>query len=438
MAVGIVRSKCIGCGLCVQTCPFDALELVEGIITVDPEKCTECGACVDVCPTNTLELDKPAKQNTKEDDQEVTEMKDKVFEIKEDIAHFKGVWVFVEQLDGEVAPVSWELLGEGRKLANKLNTELSGVLFGEGVEGLSSEVFAHGADKVYLIDDKVLAKYRTQPYAKGMIDLAKKYFPEIILMGATSLGRDLAGVVATELQTGLTADCTVLDIAKDSRYLEQTRPAFGGNIMATILCRHRRPQMATVRPRVMDMPERQEGRVGELIREQLGMTEEEVGTKVIEQIKEGASAVYLDKAEIIVAGGKGLGNKQNFALVEELAKVLGGSVGASRAAVDAGWVPLGHQVGQTGQTVRPKIYIAAGISGAIQHLVGMQTADTIVAINSDPEAPIFRVADYSIVGDVTKILPVMIEKFRNKFSFSQAAANREPAQVWTEVKEGQE
>ncbi|CEP67816.1 Electron transfer flavoprotein, alpha subunit [Moorella glycerini] len=327
---------------------------------------------------------------------------------------YRGVWVFIEQVGGEVAPVSWELLGAGRQLADALGVELAGVLLGQGVAGLVTEVWAYGADKVYLVEDPVLGFYRTAPYARALVRLVKQYQPEILLLGATSLGRDLSGAVATFLGTGLTADCTSLTIDPETRLLEQTRPAFGGNVMATILCRRHRPQMATVRPRVMPMPSRQEDRRGELVRVDMAFNEAEARVEVIEVIEEKNKAVYLDRAEIIVAGGRGVGSKENFRLLEELAGVLGGTLGASRAAVEAGWLPPEYQVGQTGTTVRPKVYFAIGISGAVQHLVGMQTSDVIVAINNDSQAPIFKVATYGIVGDLRQVVPALTAEFRRQ------------------------
>lgn len=434
MAVDISKKACIGCGLCVETCPAEALDLGDGVAVVSPEKCTECQACPKVCPVGAITLaaqaspasgmaavsgtasasgTAPALETTPASE---TAQKDVSGSASAAAGEYQGVWVFIEQMEGEIAPVSWELLGEGRKLASKLNTRLSGVLLGKGIDGLASEVFAYGADCLYLVDHPVLEKYRTGPYKDTLVTLVRRYKPEILLMGATTLGRDLSGTVATQLGTGLTADCTVLDIDPGGRYLAQTRPAFGGNIMATILCKERRPQMATVRPRVMAMPERQEGRQGQLIREPIELDEAAVRTRVVEYIREKEAAVYLDKAEIIVAGGKGVGSAKNWGLIEELAGVLGGTVGASRAAVEAGWVGLANQVGQTGQTVRPKIYFAFGISGAIQHLVGMQASDSIVAVNNDPEAPIFKIATYGIVGDVVTILPALTEEFRHQLS----------------------
>jgi len=331
-----------------------------------------------------------------------------------DLAAYKGVWVFIEQVAGEIAPVSWELLGKGRELASDLAVDLAGVLLGDKVRSKVDEVIHYGADKVYLLDDPVLEHYRTPPYAHGLVELAKKYKPEIILLGATSLGRDLAGAVATSLGTGLTADCTVLEIDRETRLLKQTRPAWGGNIMATILCKKHRPQMASVRPRVMEMPAPDPARKGELLEEKLGLREEDIPQKFVEYIREPGQAVYLDKADIIIAAGRGVGSKENFDRVETLAGLMGGMVGASRACVEAGWAGYERQIGQTGQTVRPRLYIALGISGAIQHLVGMQTSDFIVAVNKDPRAPIFRVADYGVVGDVNEILPLLTDEFKNR------------------------
>jgi electron transfer flavoprotein alpha subunit len=358
----------------------------------------------------TLEDRRKPDETPKKAEEKIKEFKPK----DEKVNAFFGVWVLIEQSYGEIADVSWELLGAGRKLADELGVDLCGVLLGHNIKDKAKLVFEYGADKVYLIDDPVLKDYRTEPYSQSLAILIEKYKPEIVLMGATTQGRDLAGHVATKVGTGLTADCTELKIEKESRLLLQTRPAFGGNVMATIVCRNHRPQMASVRPRVMPMPNKEEGRSGTLIEETINIKEENVLTKILEFIPQGGSAVYLDRADIIVAGGRGIGTKENFKYIFDLAEVLGGTVGASRAAVEAGWIDVAHQVGQTGATVRPKVYIAVGISGAIQHLVGMQTADVIVAINKDPEAPIFKIATYGIVGDYQKILPLLTDVFRQK------------------------
>lgn len=408
-----INPGCIGCGICVQTCPYGAISLIDGVAQVDPEKCTNCGACVDACPVNVITMDKPVNKN-QPNAGAVHEVKRDLEDIKREVDEYQGVWVFIEQVDGEPAPVSWELLGEGRRLAEKLKAPLAGVLLGSEITHIVPEIFQYGAEKIYVIDNPVLKDYRTGPYAKALVELSVKYKPEIVLMGATTLGRDLSGTVATHLQTGLTADCTILDISNDGGLLEQTRPAFGGNIMATILCRHKRPQMATVRPRVFAMPEKTQKSEGEIISETIQLTEEEIGVKVLERIIEKGKAVYLDKADIIVAGGKGVGSRENFNYLRDLADTLGGTLGATRAAVEAGWISVEHQIGQTGVTVRPKVYFAVGISGAIQHLVGMQTSDIVVAINKDPEAPIFKIANYGLVGDWTKILPTLTKVFSER------------------------
>lgn len=404
----MLDDKCIACGLCVDECPFQALSL-EATAVVDQDKCTACGACVRVCPVEALVIE--GREDLKEDRREEVRLdREKTPELD----RCRGVMVLVEQVGGEAEPVAWELMGIGRKLAHDLEAPLTAAVLGHEVEGLAREAIRFGADTVYLIDDPVLRDYRTEPYARGMVNLIRKYRPEVVLMGATTLGRDLAGAVATELETGLTADCTQLAIDPETRLLKQTRPAYGGNIMATIFCRQHRPQMATVRPRVMPMPAPDDSRRGEVIREEPGIKEEEVPTRVLQVVKAPGPGVYLDRAEVIVAGGRGLGGPENFSLLRDLARLLGGTVGASRAAVDAGWIGPEYQVGQTGTTVRPKVYFAVGISGAVQHLVGMQTSDVIVAINRDPGAPIFKVATYGLVGDLFELVPALTEEFARR------------------------
>lgn len=396
----IEAEKCIGCDLCVAECPFDAIHVVDGVAVIDYEECKVCRKCIPVCPTDCLYLEGA------EEAEEEAEVK---VAVSAETQEYSGVWVFVEQEDGQVHPVSWELLGRGRTLADTLSCELAAMVLGHDVGAAALEAGCYGADKAYVIDEPVLQRYRTAPYATGSIALIRKYKPEIVLVGATTLGRDLAGAIATELQTGLTADCTGLDIDEATGLLKQTRPAFGGNIMATILTRERRPQMATVRPRVMEALPRDEGRSVAIIAEQLAMSEDQVATKIIGfQPDTDLDAPNLQYAEIICSGGRGLGSPAGFKLIQELADALGGVMGASRATVDAGWISHDHLVGQTGSTVRPRLYIACGISGAIQHLVGMQTSDTVVAINTDPNASIFNVADYGIVGDLYQVVPELI------------------------------
>ncbi|MFC5470203.1 electron transfer flavoprotein subunit alpha/FixB family protein [Cohnella suwonensis] len=325
---------------------------------------------------------------------------------------YRGVWVFIEEKDGAVAPVSLELLGAGRQLADKRKTELAGILIGENVKLLARTAFEYGADKVYAYDDPIYRYYRTETYMRAMLACVEKHKPEILLYGATSTGKDLASAVATDLPTGLTADTTQLDVEEDTGLLLASRPAFGGNIMATILCKKYRPQMATVRPKVMKALPRETGRQGELIDESIPIAEADIRTKVLEIVRSTTHRMRIDEADVIVAGGKGLGGPAGFQLVQRLAETLGAAVGASRDVVEAGWIGHHHQVGQTGATVTPKIYFAIGISGAIQHIVGMQNSGLIIAINKDPAAPIFQSSHYGIVGDALTIVPMLTEAFQ--------------------------
>ena len=336
-------------------------------------------------------------------------------ELPEHLKAYKGVWVFIEHDQGHVHSVSWELVGEARKLADTLGSWVGVAILGgndEPLERFAAEAFSFGADKAYIVHDPVLKGYRNEPFTKGMTDLVNKYQPEILLLGATSMGRDLAGSVATTLLTGLTADCTELNIDPTSRALAATRPTFGGSLLCTIMTLAYRPQMATVRPRVMAMPRADSSRTGEIMQDSLGLVETQIVTKLLDFIADANSnQVNLPYAEVIVSGGKGLKTPENFKLVFELARVLGGEVGATRPCVQAGWVGADRQVGQTGKTVRPKLYIAAGISGAIQHRVGMEASDVIVAINTDANAPIFDFAHYGIVGNALQVLPALTQAF---------------------------
>ncbi|MBI5399203.1 electron transfer flavoprotein subunit alpha/FixB family protein [Candidatus Saganbacteria bacterium] len=331
-----------------------------------------------------------------------------------DIKEYSGVAVFIEQFQGKIALVSLELLGAGRILADKLKVPLAAFLIGSQVSDLAAEIIQSGADIVYVVDKSTLKDYRTASYRQAVEKLVLKYKPEILLLGATTMGRDLGGAVATSLGTGLTADCTELDIDEAARALKQTRPAFGGNIMATIMTKRNRPQMATVRPRVMAARPKDPARQGKIIQEEVLDIDEKV--KVLDFICQIKSEAPIEDAEIIVSGGRGMGGAKNFSLLKELADILGGVVASSRKAVDAGWVPASWQIGQTGKTVRPKIYFACGISGAVQHLVGMQGSDVIIAINQDKEAPIFKVATYPIVGDVLQVVPLLTKLFRERQS----------------------
>lgn len=341
------------------------------------------------------------------------------------LAAYKGVWVFVEHERGQAHSVSFELLGEGRKLADALGVELCGVVLGppgQTTRGFCAQAFHYGADRCYLIEDPLLADYRNEPYTRGLTDLVNTFQPEILLLGASTLGRDLAGSVATTLKTGLTADCTELNIDPENRSLAATRPTFGGSLLCTIQTLNYRPQMATVRPRVMTMPDADTTRSGDIVEHPLGLIEADIITKVLEFIPdENRDQAQLAYADIIVSGGRGLKRPENFQLVWDLAKVLGAEVAATRPLVQAGWVGADRQVGQTGKTVRPKLYIAAGISGAIQHRVGMEASDVIIAINEDPAAPIFDFATYGINGNAMQILPALTEAFRQHLATARRA-----------------
>jgi len=324
-----------------------------------------------------------------------------------------GVLVYLEHNKTELAGVAKELLGVGRILTDKLSTKLAGVLIGNRMESIAHEAIKFGAEIVYMDENEIFENYVNRPYTSAVVSIVKKYKPEIFLVGATTQGRDLAGSVATELKTGLTADCTELDVDPNTRLLYSTRPTFGGNLMATILCETKRPQMATVRPRVLEMPKPDAARKGEILTESYTIKDRDIKVRLLEFIEsEGQEGPDLEVANVIVAGGRGLGDPKNFAILKELADALGGELGSSRPPVEAGWIGHANQIGQTGLTVRPRLYIACGISGAIQHTVGMRNSDVIIAINSDHDAPIFNIATYGITGDLTKIVPAMTEEVK--------------------------
>lgn len=389
MALKIDYDLCTLCGACVPACPFAALELKNRLYVL--ETCTLCGACVPVCPVSALSLEEVGRSGTV------------------DTADWHGVWVFAEQRNSVIEPSTFELLGAARSLASDLGEKVTAVLLGADVKSPETLLKA-GADEVLYVKNATLAHFGLEPYAAVIASLISERRPEIMLGAATFIGRSLLPRIAIKVHAGLTADCTGLDIDKSKRLLLQTRPAFGGNIMATIICPNHRPQMATVRPKVMKPlaePYDSKGTVTEIAAD---LPENRV--KFLDFIVDQSSHVNIAAADIIVSGGRGLSDPKNFALVEELAEILGGAVGASRSAVDAGWINYSHQVGQTGRTVGPKLYIALGISGAIQHLVGMQSSDFIVAVNKDPNAPIFKVADLGIVGDVFEIVPKLIAEIK--------------------------
>ncbi len=386
---------CIGCGVCEEVCTFGAIEVVDGVAVVN-EKCTLCGSCVDSCEAGALSIE--AKEKT----------------LPTDLAEWSGIMVYAEYRHGKVAPVSYELLGIGRQLADQQKVPLTAVLLGSSMGEAAKELVVYGADIVYQVDDPALEFFTDETYGNILEDVVREQKPEVVLAGATAIGRSFIPLVATGLATGLTADCTQLAIRPEDGVLLQTRPAFGGNIMATIECPYTRPQMATVRPRVMKAAVPDPDRKGEIIDYQPDPSRMQSRVKVLRNVLEEQDQVNITEGDIIVAGGRGLDDEKGFKLIRQLADAIGGAVGASRAAVDSQWIAYPHQVGQTGKTVNPKLYIACGISGAIQHVVGMQSSETIVAINKDPHAPIFDVATYGIVGDLFEVVPKLIEKIKEK------------------------
>ena len=387
MAINIDAEKCIGCGICAKECPFSAVTMTAGAggkkLPDIGTGCTECGRCVEACPKGAITRTGTSMKNV-------------------DISMYHGVWVYAEQRGGKLMNVAIELLGEGRKLADEIGTELCAVLVGSECDDLVDELFAYGAEKVYYANNPELKNYTTDGYTAAVYRAVLKYKPEIVLYGATHIGRDLAPSVAVKCGTGLTAE--------ETKGLRQTRPAFGGNLMATIICPNHRPQMSTVRPGVMAKPEKVEGKKGELIDLNVKFKKGEIRQQVLDVVKKVGEMASLTDAKIIVSGGRGIGGPEGFDTIRALANKLGGSIGSSRACVDAGWIDHSFQVGQTGTTVKPDLYVACGISGAIQHLAGMQTSKTIVAINKNENAPIFEVADIGIVGDLFKVIPAIIEE----------------------------
>lgn len=392
MDISIDLEKCTGCGLCLKACMYDAIRIVNKKAEID-ENCTLCGACVEACTFDAISIvGIPVRT--------------------QDFSDYKGVWVFIENRNSQIAEVSYELLVEGRRLADILGTTLAALAIGYGIKEKVSCLFDYGVDKVYLIESPIFKNQLDDIFAKAIVQTISRYKPEIFLSGATSFGRSMIPRVAAILKTGLTADCTGLDIDANKKLLLQTRPTFGGNIMATIICPNSQPQMATVRPHAMGAgtPEVKRGDIIEIpIQENLFKSR----LWLLETVDAIEEKINITDYDIIVSGGRGIGCAENFGLLRELADLLGGVVGASRAAVDSGWISYPHQVGQTGKTVNPKIYIACGISGAVQHLAGMQTSDVIIAINKDLDAPIFKVATYGIVGDLFEVVPKLIKRIKS-------------------------
>lgn len=391
----INEELCIGCGICEEQCAFAAIEVIDGLAVVG-DSCTLCGACVDVCEPGALAI--PLENAL----------------AKVDLQSWSGVMVYCEFKAEELAAVSLELLGVGRKLADQRSVELGAVLIGHNTGKTAEQLIGYGADTVYRVDHSDFARFSEDRYTKIMTRLLREHKPEIVLAGATAIGRSFIPGVATMMNAGLTADCTGLEVRQEDGALLQTRPAFGGNIMATIECPRSRPQMATVRPKVMKANDFDETRTGEVLDVVPLEVELQSRIRVVESVVSDQYNVNIQESDILVSGGRGLENEKGFALIGELAEALGADVSASRAVVDAGWIPYPHQVGQTGKTVAPKLYFACGISGAVQHVAGMQSAETIVAINRDKNAPIFDVADFGLVGDLYEIIPKLITKIEEQ------------------------
>ena len=333
-----------------------------------------------------------------------------------DLSEYKNIWVFIETECGKAKNVGYELLHAAKPLAEKKGCPLVAVVIGKDVEDAAKDAICYGADSAILVDGPEYEYYTTDAFVKALIALVQKYKPETLMIGATTNGRDMGPRVSCHLKTGLTADCTAIDIDEETGNVAWTRPTFGGNLMATIMCPDSRPQMGTVRPGVFKKGVYDQDRTGEIVREEIHVAPEEIRTTLVERVNEIVEAVNLSEAEIIVSGGRGVGSAENFKLIEGLAEVLGGTVGCSRAVVDAGWLPYAHQVGQSGKTVAPKLYFAVGISGAIQHLAGISGADTVIAVNKDADAPIFGVADYGIVGDLNEVMPALTEALKARQS----------------------
>lgn len=392
----ILKHKCGLCRLCLKSCPYDAISIIDGNLGINLDKCTICRVCVNTCKFGAIEVVEKVGFNS-------------IIGVNE----AQGVWIFAEQKKGLIQPVVFELLSKAGELAKDLKTEVVCILLGGGnIKSQADELIKRGADKVILAADEKLKNYQDETYAAVFSFLIKKYKPEIVLCGATFIGRSLIPRIAIKLKTGLTADCTGLAVDKEKNLLLQTRPAFGGNIMATIICPNHRPQMSTVRHKVMPEALPDINKKGKLLIEEIPAEMFTTRTFLREIIEEVETAVNISEADIIVSGGRGLQKKENFKLIEDLAKTLGSAIGASRAVVDEGWMPYSHQVGQTGRTVCPKIYFAIGISGQIQHLAGMQSSNIIVAINKDIDAPIFKVATYGIIADLFEVVPVLTAEFK--------------------------
>ena len=388
--IQVIEHKCVGCEKCRDVCAYDAIEMVDGLAVINQDKCTLCGACVDACPFEAIIISKVSTGG-------------------QDISEYSGTCLYVEHRNGEMSSVVKEIIGVARELKEVLGKPIYAILLGTDVTNIAEELLEYGVDEVWLREDPKLGEFAEDVQAEVVASILEEMKPEIFLGGGTIIGRSLLPRVAVKLHTGLTADCTELTIDEETNFLRQTRPAFGGNIMATILTTDHRPQMATVRHKVMPEAEKVEKAEGTIKTvDHIPVPDPRIA--VLEFVPEEGGAVNLVEADFIVSAGRGIQDPKNIGLIAKLANAVGGALGASRAVVDAGWIPYSHQVGQTGKTVNPVVYVACGISGAIQHLAGMKSADIIIAINRDSHAPIFEVADYGIVGDLFEVVPELIKQ----------------------------
>ena len=405
----IIPDKCMGCQICVAECPVGAIVMSDGAALIDPEVCIGCGKCLDVCPVEAVIFEKKRQKK------EAAEVKPGAGAGAAAPGEYRGVAVFIETAGGEGATVSWELVGKAKELAAKLRSPVIGLLLGQKVDAAARDALAYGCDAVHVMDDPMLGAYISATYGRGLADLCEKVKPEVLLIGATPLGRDLASIVATLIETGLTADCTGLDVDEEKGLLLMTRPTFGGNIMATIFCERHRPQMSTVRPKVFKLPDREAGRTGDIVQYPFRPPEGEL-PEILEFIRAGSDTgdVDITRFPALVVAGKGACDPESMPMLQALADVTGGVVACSRPVVEAGFMPYERQVGQTGKTVAPKLYLAIGVSGSVQHLVGMQGSEKILAVNTDPAAPIFNVATTGIVGDYKVVVPLLIEELKNR------------------------
>ena len=397
MSIFINDELCTGCGSCTETCPFVGIEIIDNKAVIT-ENCNFCGACLDVCPVDAILIEK------------------KEFEVEKiDLSEYRGVWVIAEHYKNKIHPVVFQLLGKGGELAKELEVNLTLVILGASFDDQLEEFSLYGPNEILYIKSPILKNYYSDLYVQALTGLINENKPEIILIGATPTGRDFAPRIAKRLNAGLTADCTGLEIDQTTRNLLQTRPTFGGTLMATIRTPNSRPQMATVRPGIFNSPERTKGKT-KIKKIDFNFKEKDLVTKIVRVIERKKNSINLEDAEIIVSGGRGVGSKESFKIIEELAEVLGAELGGSRVTVELGWLDQDRQIGQTGKTVSPKLYIACGISGAIQHLAGMQNSEIIVAINKDRNAPIFNVAHYGIVGELNEIVPLLIEALKKELN----------------------